>query len=311
MTSTDRNRVPDRTMALAAASHGHAAYVDWGAIIAGAVVAAAISTLLTTFGAAIGLASVSPISGKGFSATALGIATALWVLWIAVSSFVVGGYLAGRLRHRIHDASEHESDIRDGSHGLIVWAIGALLIAYLATVSITGLTRAAGSAVAGGASAIMSGASQKLAESADPLAYVTDKLWRPMTPTATPAGGAATAGASAEAVRQDTSRILMTSVANGSVSDEDKAYLSAQIAAQTGVSAQDAGKRIDEVMTQINATAEKAKQAAETARKAGVLIAFLTAASLAISAAAAWWAATMGGNHRDEGMGLSHLLAWK
>ena len=33
------------------------AYVDWGAIIAGAVVAAAISTIMTSFGAAIGLSA--------------------------------------------------------------------------------------------------------------------------------------------------------------------------------------------------------------------------------------------------------------
>ena len=38
-----------------------------------------------------------------------------------------GGYLTGRLRRRVHDASEHESDVRDGAHGLVVWG-GALII---------------------------------------------------------------------------------------------------------------------------------------------------------------------------------------
>jgi hypothetical protein len=36
-------------------------------------------------------------------------------------------------------------------------------------------------------------------------------------------------------------------------------------------------------------------------RRTGVLAAFLTAASLLVSAAAAFWAAQMGGNHRDKG----------
>jgi hypothetical protein len=64
-------------------------------------------------------------------------------------------------------------------------------------------------------------------------------------------------------------------------------------------------------MVAVNAAKEKAKQAAETARKIGVLVAFLSAASLAVGAAAAWWAATMGGKHRDEGVDLSHLTTWR
>src|ERR1700738_5367501 len=117
------------------------AYVDWAPIMAGAVIAAAISTVMSAFGAAIGLSATSPVSGSAISGTACIVATAIWVLWIAVSSFVAGGYLAGRMRRRIHDASEHESDIRDGVHGIIVWAIGALLIGYLATTSITGAAK--------------------------------------------------------------------------------------------------------------------------------------------------------------------------
>ena len=42
-----------------------------------------------------------------------------------------------------------------------------------------------------------------------------------------------------------------------------------------------------------------AANAAETARKTAVLAAFLTAASLLVSAAGAFWAAQMGGSHRD------------
>jgi hypothetical protein len=111
--------------------------------------------------------------------------------------------------------------------------------------------------------------------------------------------------------RQDLTGILTTSAANGFMTDEDKSYLSAQIAAHTGLSPHDASKRVDDAMAAVNAAKEKAKQAAETARKVGVMLAFLTAASLAVGAAAAWWAATTGGKHRDEGVDLSHLTAWR
>lgn len=268
-------------------------YVDWPPIFAGAFVAVAISTVMTTFGAAIGLSATSPISGSSMSGAAWIVATAIWVLWIAVSSFVAGGYLAGRLRRRIHDASEHESDVRDGVHGVVVWAIGALLLGYLAASSITGLTKSVAGAAAPTASAIAGAA-------VNPIDVAVGRITRAGPPTK----------ATGDTLRQDSIDIF-TAAANGSISDEDKAYLSAQIAARTGMSPQDASKRVDDAIAALNAAKEKAKQAAESARKAGVLIAFLTAASLAISAAAAWWAATMGGKHRDEGVDLSHLTTWR
>jgi hypothetical protein len=48
-----------------------------------------------------------------------------------------------------------ESDVLDGVHGLVVWAIGALLLGYLAASSITGLTKSvAGTAATGTMAAI-------------------------------------------------------------------------------------------------------------------------------------------------------------
>jgi hypothetical protein len=270
------------------------AYVDWPPIFAGAFVAVAISTVMTTFGAAIGLSATSPLSGSNMSGTAWIVATAIWVLWIAVSSFVAGGYLAGRMRRRIHDASEHESDVRDGVHGLVVWAIGALLLGYLAASSITGLTKSVAGTAATGTMAVISGA-------ANPIDDAVNHVMR----------SSPSAKSENDNFRQDVTGILTTSAANGSITDEDKSYLSAQIAAHTGLSPQDASKRVDDALAAVNAAKEKAKQAAETARKIGVMLAFLTAASLAVGAAAAWWAATTGGRHRDEGVDLSHLTAWR
>jgi hypothetical protein len=49
----------------------------------------------------------------------------------------------------------------------------------------------------------------------------------------------------------------------------------------------------------------KAKETAETARKTGILLAFLSAATMLIGAVAAWYGATLGGRHRDENVGVS------
>ena len=70
----------------------------WPPIFAGAFVAVAISTVMTTFGAAISLSATSPISGSSMSGAAWIVATAIWGLGSPSQRFVAGGYLAGRLR---------------------------------------------------------------------------------------------------------------------------------------------------------------------------------------------------------------------
>src|SRR6218665_485852 len=102
-------------------------YVDWPAIIAGIVIAAAISLVLLSFGSAIGLSMVNFRAGADVPAIWIAIAAASWLLWVQISSFMAGAYVTGRLRKRHHDADEEESDIRDGVHGILLWG-GALVV---------------------------------------------------------------------------------------------------------------------------------------------------------------------------------------
>lgn len=280
---------------------GARAYVDWGAILGGAFVAAALSTVMTSFGAAIGLSLTSPVPGKGVSMTTMAITTGLWVLWIAVFSFAAGGYLTGRLRRRTFDGTEHESNIRDGAHGAVVWALGTLLVAFLATSTLGSIAGTAAKAVGNATGGVLTEVAKA---GADPLASAADRL---MQPAAQQQGNTqAQAGDNTAAV----TRVLARSAASGSVSPEDKAYLASQISARTGISQQDAEKRIDDTEAKLKQTVAEARQAAETARKYGILIAFLTAASLLISGAAAWGAAVIGGNHRDQGSEFLFLTRW-
>ena len=272
---------------------GTTSYVDLAVVIGSAAISVAIFSMLAAFGAAAGLSAASPFTGSGLSATAIGVATALWILWISISSFVAGGYIAGRLVRRVHDSSDHECNIRDGAHGLMVWAVTALAMAWIATST-------AGS-VARGATAAGAGIVQKLQEAADPVAYTSNKLWRSTSPTAQP---------TAED-RQASTAILAATAVNGSMPADDQSYLTSQIAAKTGVPQQEAAKRVEDAKSEVLAGAQKAKQAANTARKVGVLVAFLTACSLAIGAAAAWWAAAAGGKHRDDNVELSDLWVWR
>lgn len=271
----------------------HHSYVDWAAIIGGIVLASAISLVLLAFGSAVGLSFTNFRTYSGVSPIWVAIAAASWLLWVQISSFMAGGYLTGRLRRRFHDSSEHESDVRDGAHGLLVWA-GALVLG--AVIAVGGLGAAVGaiSSAVGTATTAASNVAAGSASNMDPQAYFVDQLFR------LPAGAAAPAGTTSD-YRGEATRILASGAVTGTVSDADKAYLGQIVAQNTGLPADQATARVDQTITAINDAKAKAADAAETARKTTVIAAFLTAASLLVSALGAYWAAMKGGRHRDEG----------
>ena len=250
------------------------AYVEWAPIFAGAVVAAAIALALTTFGSALGLAIVSPYPSSGASGKAAAIAAALYAVWIMASASIAGGYLAGRLRHRTFDATEHESEIRNGAHGLVVWAVAALIVGTVASF-------AAGSGAHGTwMSSGSSNTSDLVNQSADSLLrsdrVPNDTLHRQVTPLLEKAGMGRT------------------------LTPDENSFLARATAAQTGGTAAEA-------QTRVTATVTALRDEVDTARKYAIMAAFVAAASLAIGAAAAWWAATLGGKHRDEGIRMPML----
>src|SRR6187397_2421655 len=117
--------------------------VSWGAVIAGAAGAAALSLVLFLLGTGLGFAVVSPWAGEGVSATAAGVSTIVWVTLVQLLASVLGGYLAGRLRTRWVTVRTDEVFFRDTAHGFLAWAVATLLMATL-------LSSAAGSALSAG-----------------------------------------------------------------------------------------------------------------------------------------------------------------
>lgn len=260
-------------------------YVDWPAIIAGAVAAAAISLVMLTFGSAIGLSLTNPLGREGVSLFWIAIALTIWVVWVWVSAFMAGGYITGRMRRRNFDATEHESDVRDGFHGLLVWATAVVFSALLALGGLGGLAQGASSAV--GAAA---GPAIERAVPEDPFAASVDVLFR----------GSDAAQTDDQALRTEAGRIIVAGVTGDGIAEDDRAYLAELIAARTGLSPEEAEARIDDVIARAEAVQNDIAEAAEQASRIGILVAFITAAALAVGAAGAWFAATAGGNHRDK-----------
>jgi hypothetical protein len=278
----------------------HHSYVDWPAVIAGIVLASAISLLLLTFGSAVGLSFTNFRSFGNTAPIWAAIAAASWLLWVQISSFMAGGYLAGRMRRRFRDATEHESDVRDGAHGLLVWA-GALVIGAIIAVGGLGAAASAIGNAVGTATTAASNVAQGAAANPnaanvlDPNAYFVDELFR------LPAGASAPQGVNLADVRGEAGRIIATGAASGSVSADDKTYLGQLVAQSTGLPQDQATARVDQVLKAVDDAKAKAADAAESARKTAVIAAFLTAASLLVSAVGAYWAAMKGGRHRDDG----------
>ena len=270
-----------------------ASFVEWGAVFAGAVLAAALSFILLTFGTAIGLSATSPWPNSGLSAKVIGSLAVFWAMVQQIGSVMAGAYVAGRMRSRWHETG-HEADFRDGLHGALVWAV-AVLISALLVFAAAGLVVRTGAEVAG--KAVASAASRT-----DPMDVVLDTMLRPSTTaraTAPPAGGAAataraqTTAMTGDDTRAEISRILASSVASGSLSTENRTYLAQLVSQRTGLPQQEAEKRVDEALT-------AARTAADKARRAAILTGFVTAAGLIISLGAGWWAAVKGGDHRDR-----------
>ena len=275
--------------------------VSWPAVIAGAMVAAALSLALLTLGAGIGLVSVSPWSNNNASVTTFGVLAAAWFIAVQLFTSGVGGYLAGRLRTRWARVHTDEVYFRDTAHGLLVWALGAVISAALLTSAASSLASGAAHAGAAAAQALGNVAAGPASQVAAPVAsgagdstpYYTDMLFRTDHPSADSGASQAEVG-----------RILATDALSGDMPAADKTYVAQVVAARTGLSQADAEKRVTDVVEQAKAAREKAVEAARTAadaaRKTGVYVALWAFISLLIGAFSASYMATLGGRVRDD-----------
>jgi hypothetical protein len=279
----------------AAAVADGASYIDWSAILAGALLATAISLVLLAFGGALGLGMVSPEEGAA-PGRWLAIAAGLWFVWVVVSANIAGGYLAGRMRRRTGDATADESDTRDGANGLTVWAVATLIGALLATSGVSTVTRGVGAAVGTVTQAAGSAAGGAAGALSGELDYFAGLVQR---------GDGA--GLGNPEIRGEIATILGRSLREGEVTQGDRDYMVSLVAEATGAPPEEVSARVDEALGQFEQAKQAAIDAAEAARVAGIVSGFVIAATLLAAAAAAYLAAVTGGNHRDANVAFRTL----
>jgi len=248
------------------------AYLSWSSIVAGALVAAAVSFVLISFGSAIGLAVASPSSSWRDTSSLLALLGGLWLLLTSLASFGLGGYLAGRLRPSWSATISHEVEFRDGIHGLLAWGIAIIIGAFLTL----GATRTV---------APRPELTTPAATTAEPLlAFELDRLFRSSGKPADPSNDSQ--------IRAQAARIITSGLGHSGMAPEDRAYLVRLVETRTGLSQPDAETRVGQAIAQ-------SSDAIKRARRAAVVLAFMIGASLILGAAVAWLASTSAGQHRD------------
>lgn len=298
----------------------NASGASWGAIFAGAAAAAALSLVLMILGTGLGFATSSPWADHGLDASTIGISSIAWILATQLAASALGGYLAGRLRVKWPDVQTDEVFFRDTAHGFVTWAVASLFTAaFMGSVLTSAVgagvkagavavgsagaaaTQVAGSAVEGAAAGTGNSASSSTGNSAGVadglLNYFVDGMFRsdPAATTTTPVDPAA---AAAEA-----STVLAYSLKNGALSPEDKTRLGQLVAQRTGLSPEEAEKRVSDIYyrasTELANAEAAAREAADKARKVAAHISLWLFIALLGGAFCASYAATIGGRQRD------------
>jgi hypothetical protein len=263
------------TPLMARAPDGHSAGVSWSSVIGGAFVTAALSLIMLALGAGFGLSVVSPWANLAASATTVGAAAIIWLIFTEIVASSMGGYLAGRLRTKWQAIHTDEVHFRDTANGLLVWAVAVVITgAFLATAAVS---MVGGAAVEKGAAA--SGGD------AEADTYFVDRLFR--------SDHIVAAAENDFSARAEASQIFAHALLQSEASAADTTYLAQLIGAKTGLNPADASRRVAE-------TLEEARQTADNVRKATAHLLLWTFLALLIGAFCASYAATIGGRQRDH-----------
>ncbi|HYF08616.1 MAG TPA: hypothetical protein VD970_13415 [Acetobacteraceae bacterium] len=254
--------------------------ISWGAILAGALLAVTIGAMLNILGLALGATAVDAAARDTPSAATFGIGAGIWLLAANLIGLAAGGYAAARL-----------SGTGDGTdatlHGLGVWATAFLVSAVLLGNVVAGTASTvfgAASSVAGSAARGAGAAVSAAAEQVDPQAFA-ERARQALTAPADPAR------MTTEQRTAEITRLIGQRVTGGSLNDADRRRLNAIVAAEAGISEQEAAQRVQALEAEAQRMAreaeERARRAADAAASGTATAAFWVFGALLLGAIAA------------------------
>ncbi len=273
--------------------------VSWGAIFAGAILTVTVSLALNVLGIAIGTNMVDVAQGSTPSAASFGIGGGIWLLVSNLIALAVGAYAAAHL-----SGVTERGDA--GLHGLSVWALSTLL----AVLVLGSLTGGAVSTVGSGLSSVVGGAANGVGHlasaaggqatqrtSTGTLQSTAQQLVdRAQSALTAPQGNPS--GMTSDQRKAEIARLVGQRISGGNLSQQDSDRLAALVAAETGMSPDEAKARVQDVEHQAEQTVQQAKdqatRAADAAAHAASVGAYWAFGTLLLGAIVAALAAATG-----------------
>jgi hypothetical protein len=264
--------------------------MSWGSVLAGAVVAGASMILLSLLGVAFGAGGLRFTQTTASDMAGYGLGAGIWTAINLILSMGFGAYVAARL-------SGTHSHLDAELHGITVWAVAILIMTVLlaqAVGAIVGtVASTAGTAASGavsGAGSLASGVAQQITPQA-----LTDQLQQSLTSSGDP-----TQMTRAQ-ITSEIAALAGRRIVNGSLTDQERDRLTTLVAAQAGISKEEAARRVarmeQDAVTALASTEQQARKAAETAAHGAAAGAKALFSGLLLSLAGALVGAWLGTRH--------------
>lgn len=120
--------------------------VSWGAILAGAVFAVALTTMFTVFGIGVGAAVIDPQFERN-PTEGIGMASGIYLIVTTLIALGAGGFVAARM-------AGVPRTIASMLHGAAVWAVATIFLAWASVTGAGAMFGAAGALLSGAASTV-------------------------------------------------------------------------------------------------------------------------------------------------------------
>ncbi len=228
--------------------------ISWGAVIAGAVVAVATTILLSLLGAAMGAGSIHPLDATANDLSNYGTGAAIWEIINLALSMAFGGYVAARL-------SGTHSHLDGELHGVTMWGLAVLLGSVMLAQAVSGLIGLVGPGLGSVASRAVGAAG--VASSAVPSEVnpqtVIDRLQQTLNNSGDPTT------MSREQIGTEIAGLVRNSLSNGSLSEPDRTRLVNLVAAHSGVTQDEAARRVTRMESDAKASLGQVEQRARVA----------------------------------------------
>jgi Protein of unknown function (DUF2795) len=286
-TAHDEGHLPTTTPTGSRRSYSR---MSWGSVLAGAAVAGASVIVLSLLGVAIGAGGLRFTETTASDMAGYGLGAGIWTAINLILSMAFGAYVAARL-------SGTHSHLDAELHGITVWAVATLLMTVL-------LAQAVGSIIGTVASTAGSAAGTAVTSAGSPAGGIVQQaasqglvgqLEQSLTSSSDPMQ------MTHAQITGEIAALAGRRVINGSLTDQERDRLVTLVAAQDGVSREEAARRVaqmeQDAVTALAQAHQQALKAANVAAHGAAVGARAMFSSLLLSLAGALGGAWLGTRH--------------